>query len=236
MRRLFISFAFVFFASGVPAWAAPPTQIVVQGTATIATPPQQAIVSASIETNSPKAASAVSDNNAVYDRVSAALGRAGIDRDALQLSSYDLSFVPKPNVLPSGPPPYEAPQYGYTVTRQFSITVAPASKAGEVIDDAVRAGITNIDGVTFGVSNPSTEKVRATAKAVADARAKADAVAKAAGLHIVGIKRIDIGSIGIPPPQPMLRMNVMAEAVPTHLDVGNVSVSSQVTVIFLAAP
>jgi uncharacterized protein YggE len=157
-----------------PALAAGTTEITVSGTGSVALAPDTATVSASVETNADNAAKAVSDNNVRYDRVVAALERAGIARSDVTLSYYTVNYSPKPQT------PSPGDRYGYTVRRQFDVKVREIGKAGTVVDACTGAGATGIDNVSFGTADPNAGRAEAIKRAVADARTTADALAKAA--------------------------------------------------------
>ncbi|MDE2480715.1 MAG: SIMPL domain-containing protein [bacterium] len=213
--------------------AVKPTRIAVGGSATVNAVPTVATVSVAVVSNAESASDAVGENSATYERVAAAIERLGIAKSAIALGSYNVDYNPRPNPMPSNPPPYA--RYGYTVTRSFDVRVGEIAKAGSVIDAATAAGATQINGVSFGLADQSAAKAQATAKAVADARTKAQQVAAAAGLHITRIASIslDAGGGGI---QPLVRMSAMAAKEPTTLNPGDVSVSSNVTIVFDAQP
>lgn len=236
MHRLLVSLIVAFLAtSGLAAakTATAVTAISVNGTATITVMPDQATVNASVVTNAENASQAVSDNNRRYGTIVDALVRAGIRRDDVTLSYYNVNYVPKPNPAPPNPSPYD--RYGYTVTRSFAVKVRDMNRAGAVVDAATGAGATNIEGVAFGLAHPETAQSQATRKAVADARSKAEELAKAAGLHVVGIQSIQLE--GAPAVRPLVMAKTMAAAsTPTEFDAGNVNVSVNVTVVFSAAP
>ena len=232
MKRLLAASALAFFLSPIAA-SAEPTAITVNGTGTIALPPDQATVNATVTTNNDASDAAVSDNNARYDKIVASAVAAGAKRDEITLNYYNVNYVAKPSP-DATPQPYQ--HYGYTVTRSFSIKVHSISKAGSMVDALSHAGVTNIEGVNFDLSQPDKARRSATDKAVADAREKADEVARAAGLHIVRIKSIDLENAGGGiRPMPMMKMAAEAST-PTAFDPGTVSVNVTVTVVFAAAP
>jgi uncharacterized protein YggE len=211
-----------------PALAAGTTEITVSGTGSVALAPDTATVSASVETNADNAAKAVSDNNVRYDRVVAALERAGIARSDVTLSYYTVNYSPKPQT------PSPGDRYGYTVRRQFDVKVREIGKAGTVVDACTGAGATGIDNVSFGTADPNAGRAEAIKRAVADARTTADALAAAAGLHITGIESIGQGGAELRQ-MPMMRMAV-ANSTPTTFDQSNVNVSTTISVTFTAQP
>jgi uncharacterized protein len=232
MKRLVLGML-VSLALAAPAIADTPagmTEISVSGNGSVALPPDVANVSANVETNAPNAADAVGQNNATYDRIVAALEKAGVARSDITLSSYNVNYNPKPHVLPPTP---GGERYGYTVSREFNVKVRDIGRAGRIADAATSSGATSINGVTFGLADTAGSRVEATQKAVADARANAEALASAAHLHIVSIKSVELQGGGVNP-QPLMRM--AAASAPTQFDQSNVNVSVSVSVTFLAQP
>ncbi len=236
MNRLLVLFAVFVAAAGGIAGAAQSTAISVVGNATVTMVPDQATVNASVITTESSASQAVSENNSRYGAITAALVRAGINRDDVTLSYYNVNYVPRPNAnaMPANPSPDD--RYGYTVTRSFAVKVRSIDRAGAVVDAATAAGATNIDSVSFGLANADRARAQAARKAVDDARAKAEDLAKAAGLHITGIRSIEFEAApGIIRPMAMAKEAGPAQA-PTVFDSGDVNVTANVTVVFSAAP
>ncbi|HZZ00571.1 MAG TPA: SIMPL domain-containing protein [Candidatus Baltobacteraceae bacterium] len=225
-----LSFLLV-ICGALPARAAGPTELSISGTGSVTLPPDLATVDATVETNAPNITEAISDNNARYDRVVAALTRAGIARNDVTLSSYNVNYVPKPKITP----PNSEERYGYTVTRGFNVKVRRIAMAGQVIDACTAAGATGINGVGFAIANPAPARDRAIAMAVDDARDTATKLATAAGLRIVGIKSLDLGG-GPIVPQGIMMAKALPAAMPTQFDQSNVTVTVNVNVVFLAAP
>ena len=235
MKRLIISLCTLLAVTSTMASAATtsPVEIDVSGSGTVTMAPTVATVNGSIMTNAEVAADAVSQNNATYDRVLAAVQKLGVSRSDVTLSFYNVNYVPKPKNAPQQP---GFQQTGFTVSRGFTVKVRDLNKAGSVVDAATGAGATDINGVGFGLADDSAARLEATGKAVADARTKAEALAQAAHLHIIGIRRISQGTPGIRP-LPMARMTAeAAPANPTTFDASNVTVSVDVDVVFAATP
>lgn len=219
----------LFLLLPLPAKAAEPTQITVTGTGTATRVPDEAVVNATVATNAPTAAAAVGENESTYERVVAAVVGLGIARSDITLSFYNIGYSPRPE----NPQPYG--QYGYTVTRTFRITARQTSLAGKIVDAASGAGVTEIGGVYFGLSDTAGAVREATAKALADAAARANAIAADEHLRITGI--VAVGTEGPSAPiQPFeaARLNVPQAA--TTFDNGNASVSVTVTVTYDAKP
>lgn len=210
-------------------------EISASGTGTISLPPDVAIVRADIQTNAATATDATSQNSSLYDRVVSALEKLGVDRRDISLDIYNVRYK---SPTDSRVNPYQ--QVGYTVERSFSITVRTISRAGTITDACLSAGATSINGIEFRLSAEDAVRAHATTKAVADARSTAENLAKASGLHIVGIKSMQVGAFpGAASLSGGLRVigHVTAySGQPTNLDESNVTISVDVGVVFLAKP
>lgn len=229
-------------AANVPT-AFQPIVITVTGQGSASQAPDMATLSANVVTNDDAAARATSENNSVYQRLVSALAGLGLTESAITTTYYNMNFVPRPVQEQSAAgaqrasyPIYNRERYGYVVTRSLSIKIAGTSRVGKVIDAAVAAGATDVNGVNFGVENSRAGYVRALRAAVEDAQSQANAMASAAHLRIVRIKSM---SQGYPQvfPSPM-RMGVTADVystnVPTNIPASDVHVSATVTITYEA--
>lgn len=238
-RTLFIlaSLAFGLGTLGATASAAgrpKPTTIAVNGTGTVQMMPDQGTVNVNVMTNDDASGVSISQNNAIYNRVVDAVSKLGVSRSDVILTNYFVNY----NARPKGvtPPNYE--RFGYTVNRSFSITVHDISKVGAVVDAASTAGVSQINGINFGLSNPQAARAQALRSAIDNAHREAIAMAAAAHLHLIGIKSLSLG-YAQQFPRPMMAAMVMKSAppsVPTELGASNVAVTVTVTAIYLAAP
>jgi uncharacterized protein len=232
MKRTFICLlaTFAVLANTAATVAASTTEITASGSGSVSLPPDTATVNAAVETNAENANDAISQNNAIYDRVVGALTKLAISRGDIALAYYNVNYNPRPAAAPANP----GERYGYTVSRSFSIKVRDIAAAGRVSDACIGAGATAINAVTFGLADPSSARAQATAKAVAQARMNAQALAHAASLRIVAIKSIELLGGG-QAPVPLMRA-AAAPSMPTEFDQSNVNVTVSVSVVFLAEP
>lgn len=108
-------------------------------------------------------------------------------------------------------------------------------KAGSILDDAVRAGATRIDGVSFVASDGAIATAQKTAlrEATQDAQAQADAVLSSLGLNRQEIVNIQINGAFTPPPRPFAVTTKLsgdaAMAAPSPVVGGEQDVNASVT-------
>lgn len=229
MTRYFLAAA-LFALAAAPAVAAP-TQITVTAEGRSSTTPDMASAAFSISTNADTADAATSDNNARYNRLLSALAKIGIDKSEIQTASYGVTYNPPPK-----PPeiPQQGQRYGYSADRSVNVTVKRLGEVGKVLDTALAAGVTGVNGVSFDTSDKSGEFARALRDAVQQAHAHAAAMAAAAGLRIVGVRTMQEGS-----PPVLVRPGVMADvyaakAVPTQIEPSAVQTNATITITYEA--
>lgn len=124
---------------------------------------------------------------------------------------------------------------GYTASNIVSFRIE-TQKVGTLLDDAVKAGATRIDGVSFVASDSaiaSAQKVALQA-ATQDANSQANAVFSTLGLNAREVVNIQINGAFTPPPRP-LRADLMegkafaAAPSPTPVMGGDQQVEASVT-------
>jgi uncharacterized protein YggE len=125
---------------------------------------------------------------------------------------------------------------GYDLTNIVEVTARDLANLGAIVDGALWAGATSLDGLSFRVDDPREAERAARIAAVAEARARAEVLAEAAGVAIAGVAEIVEG--GPPPtwPQPpAARMLKAAADAGTPVEAGTTEVSVTVTVTFRIA-
>ena len=223
------------------------TTINASGQATVSAAPDLALVQFSITSRASTAQQATSANNTVYARFSAGMRALGIAASDIRTTGYNLSYSPPPPPCPAGVAgnivsPCEergSQNFGYFVTRSASVTIHKLEIAGKAIDTAVAAGVNNVQGVEYSISDTKSYYLRALGQAIVAARAQADVMAQAAGLHVVRV--VSITSAGaIPRPvmeTPMYRASLAGIAQPTQITPpSSLDVSANVSVTYAAQP
>jgi TonB family protein len=179
----------------------PTVVITMQGTA--ARPPDVAYVSAGFITNDDVATAASAKNDAIFAALQAKVAALGIDASKIKQIYYNVSYAarPSPSPVTATPAPSQAgvqvysaqaPRYGYVVSRQLQLTVDAVTKVGAVIDALVAAGATTVNNVQYTLADPSAAYNDALASALKAAKAQATTVALGSGMHLGGVKQIQV--------------------------------------------
>ncbi|WP_413167062.1 SIMPL domain-containing protein [Capilliphycus salinus ALCB114379] len=103
---------------------------------------------------------------------------------------------------------------GYSATNTVSFRI-PTESVGSLLDDAVKAGATRIDGVSFVAADKAIEAAQQQAlkQATQEAQRQADAVLDSLNLTKREIVNIQVNSTSTPPPQPLMRQQVALASV-----------------------
>lgn len=157
-----------------------PATLSVDGTGRVKVTPDVADIMLGVRIQRDRAADAAREAAASMESVIAALREAGIADEDIQTVTLALNPVYDYNRTPALITGYEAANIVAIVARDLETT-------GDLIDAAIAAGATSIDGISFRLEDTTAVEEQARAAAVAAARAKADTLAGAAGVEIVGI-------------------------------------------------
>lgn len=178
--------------TGQAGEAATEHTISVTGTGTVTVVPDQATVRLGVVIERPTATAAREDAAAAMTRVIAALRALGIaERD---ITTSLVSLAPVWDYPQNGPPRIR----GYQLSNIVTVIVRDLDQTGDVIDDAVTAGATSVEGISFQLADRTTAESQAREAAVKDARAKADTLARVAGVRVTGVATIS-ESVSLPP-------------------------------------
>lgn len=174
---------------------APEHTISVTGTGRVVVSPDIADLRLGVMATKPTVKAAREAAAGSMTKVIAALKALGIaDKD---LQTTMLSLQPNYDYSNNGNPPKLT---GYTLSNSVAVTIRDLDKVGDAIDDALAAGATTMDGVTFRVEDPAAAEVQARQDAMREARARADTLASSAGVSIGGVASISETSSPVPYP------------------------------------
>jgi uncharacterized protein YggE len=212
-----LSALLLLLATGLTARA----EITVNGHGEVSAVPDMAHVFAGVLTDGKTAADALDANNKAMRALLDRLKALGIDPRDVQTASFNLA--PKYRY-----PKDAAPELiGYTVNHQLSITVQKLDQAGVVMDDLVKDGANQVNGVTFAVKDTQKLLDEARKLAIADARRKAEIYAAGAGVKLGKVLRISEAEVGYPVPRMLSREEFAKGAVP--LAAGELKLSINMT-------
>ena len=215
-------------ARAVDPATTPEHMISVSGIGRVTTTPDVADVRVGVTLTRTKVRDAQSAAATAMAGVIAALKKTGIADKDIQTTSlslqpvYDYSNGNAPRLT------------GYQIVNAVSATVRKLDTISDVIDGALAAGATTLDGITFRVDDPASPEAQARDAAMKNARAKADALAKAAGVSITGVSSISEQSGSVPVPMAYLAAGAaLDKAASTPVQVGTNEVDVSVSVVYL---
>jgi uncharacterized protein YggE len=194
--------------------------------------PDRAQVTFAVITENIDVKSAQQANAAQMTKVIDALVVAGLPKDALKTTGYNIYPVYDDYTKTL----LEQKIRTYRVTNTLTVTLHDVNRTGEVIDIAIANGINQASSIQFMLSDEQAQVLRTEAlkKAVSRARADADTVADALGTAIIGVQSVDISG-GY---TPVLFENYNASdattksAAPTPIQPGDVTVTAQVSITY----
>jgi uncharacterized protein len=205
-----------------------PRRLVVTGTGEASARPDVAVISAGVVVQANTASRALAENTRAMNAVLEELCAAGLAQADIQTSQFAVTPLYESN--PPDPQRTEPPGIvGYQVSNQVTARVRDIDRLGVTLDALVGAGANSIDNLYFDVADPEQLLGEARDAAIADALAKARRYATAASVELGEIIAIEEGGSFLPP-QPMMRAEAMASAVP--IAPGQTELSASVTITF----
>jgi uncharacterized protein YggE len=158
--------------------------IQVSGTGTVSAAPDQALLYLSVQTQGATATQATADNAVAMSKVFDALTAAGLGNNSIQTISYTLTPIYQTETNQSVPPTV----IGYVAVNSIQVTITNLGSIGKVLDQAIAAGVNQVQGITFTLSSATLAALQKQALQLAlqDADGQAKATATALGVTIVG--------------------------------------------------
>jgi uncharacterized protein YggE len=160
--------------------------------------PDMATINLGVNTTAATAAQAMAANSTQMNQVVAALKKAGIVAKDIQTSGLNLNaqYVYEQNQPPK--------LTGYQAANQVTVTVHDLKRLGAAVDATVNAGANQVNGVSFGLENPTVAEDAARQEAVKALQAKAELYAKATGYRVSRLVSLsEGGGYSAAPPLPM---------------------------------
>ena len=190
--------------------------------------PDMATISFGVVTEAPTAAAAMSQNAARMTQVMTALRRAGIAERDVQTSGLNLSA--QYDYVQDQPPKLR----GYQASNQVTVIINDLTKVGTTADAVVAAGVNQINGISFGLKDPTAAENQARQIAVRNLQSKAALYSQALGVDLGGIRSLSEGGGYAPqPPMPMYRMAAMAaDSASTPVSAGELTIRIDITGVY----
>jgi uncharacterized protein len=224
IKSLLIAVAvFAGTACAQPADDAADRSVSVVGVGTVEVTPDRARISAQASNLSrdPSSARAEVDDQVATARQ--ALAGIGIDESALRAQSIriqpEFEYRNQERIL-----------RGYRATRDFSVLIDDLDVAGSVLDALLSAGLPQVSGLSYELSDPEAHRIIARDMAIADARTKAEQLAAGLDARVGAVRFIQAGAAP-PAPGPAPMMTMMREADASYAP-GDLHVVERVSVVF----
>jgi uncharacterized protein len=164
--------------------------------------PDKVTLSLSVETTNKTATAALFANSEAMNKVLNALKAGGVRENETSTSFFNIS----PNYKPIDQqqegqyvPPIESRDIiSYTVTNSIIVDSYNLLNVSQWIDIAVQAGVNDVSSIYFSLSDEKSEAVKndLLKQAITNAESKADIATSTLGLKVIGVKSINIESVG----------------------------------------
>ncbi len=197
--------------------------------------PDRAVVSLEVEARDDDVEAARDEAARRADSVTDALDGLGL-QDSYETTGFDVGQT-RPIYAERGE---EMEEPEFVASHSYQVTLDDPDRAGEVIDEAIDAGATEVDGVSMTLSESERERVkdRAIEDAMDEARSQADTLAAAGALDVVGVRNVESGGAGVSPVRGNYMMEMaeaddaLDDAPPTEIEHDDVEVSASVQVVY----
>ena len=180
--------------------------LIVSGVGEAWVEPDMATITLGVSTLDFSAEEAYQENNSKMRGVIDALKQLGVESSDIKTTRFAInpSYDYDPNTR-------RRTFNGYQVTHGVTVHVRDLKVIGRLLDEIVKAGVTDVSGISFGVQEPQESETSARERAVNDAHRKATGLAQAAGVGLGSPIRIDeTGHM----PTPLFRAVEAGEAAP----------------------
>ena len=206
----------------------------VSGSVTKMVAPDKVDITLSIETLDKSAQASQSANAVIADKVKSTLESFSSVRAEVKTVSYSVNEDFEWNDLTK-----KSESMGYRTVNQIQVTLNgnDISRAGTVIDAAVKAGANRVSGISFGLSKEKELETRKTAlnEASSTAKIKAESIASGLGVSLGKVHSISETSYYYTPNYSNYESVKVAGAdssAPTPISAGDVEVIASVSVSF----
>jgi len=202
----------------------PARTITVVGQAKVSAKPDIAYVNLGAQYVAPTASEATGQANDAMSAIITALKDLGFDDKDIQTATYN---VYPQQEFQNGTP---GKITGYQVSSTVRVTVRNLNGLGSVLDQAIKAGANNIQGIAFGLDDPTTAQMAAYDQAVADARTRADELARVSDVQVEQVQSIT--QLDSSSPGPIVEAAVGNGGASTPIESGTIEYQARVQIIY----
>jgi uncharacterized protein YggE len=171
-----------------------PRSISVNGVGLASASPDIALIQLGVESLDTEASLAIADNTSRMTAVMDALKSMQIADEDIQTVNYNMWMEP---VYDDQGRPTD--QMRFHVVNQIQVKLRDLPKTGELIGNALEAGVNNVGGISFSVADPAQLQSEARDRAIASARAKAEQLAAGFGAQLGSLRQVtEFGGVTAP--------------------------------------
>ena len=156
--------------------------------------PDVAYINIGVHTEADSVADAINANSRQAEKVAAALEKLGIESKDVQTTAFNV--YPQQEYSPEG----TVIRRYYSVDNTVYVTVRNLADLSKVLDEVVRAGANNINGISFDILDREGAQSEARDLAIANARQEAEEIAAASGVNLGEIQSVSVYSNVSPVP------------------------------------
>jgi len=202
----------------------------VTGDGEITATPDIAYLYLGVTVDKPTTIDAQNANSTAINNVIAAIKKEGIQDEDIKTADYSIN------------PKYDYDKttgastlVGYTVSSTLKVTVKDISKAGQIIDTAVKNGANISNSISFGISNYQKYYNMALQNALSNAQSKAQSISGFLGVKLTTPVKVTENSSGIPddPPVPLNVKSALDDSsTSTSIKAGTYKVKANVCLVY----
>jgi len=223
MVAIFVVALFAALPAAAAQGSSPATGLFVQGSGTAYGTPDMAVLTLGVEVVDPQVQTALTQADTAMSKVRSAFLDGGVQSADVHTATF--------NVWREDVRDRDGNVTGerYHVVHSYRVTVRDLTSVGRLLSAAVEAGANNVQGITFGLSDPGALQRQARAAAMNDAKERAQQLASLAGVTLGRPLSIQESTANPTPPVPMARLQ--AASVPSApVEGGQLAVEVQVSV------
>ena len=122
----------------------------------------------------------------------------------------------------------------YEVSNRVIVHTKSTNNVGKMIDNAIKAGATNVDSLTFSLSNYDSQCNELLGIATKKARTRAEAIANSISTSIVGVNNIttSCSTNNYTPPRLYMAKNMIADVAEDSTAQGSTSISDGIIKVY----